>query len=204
MEKIVGTLLLASNNRGKLAEIQSILSAADFSIQLVLPAHIRLSLDVDETGSSYRENAALKAAAFCEASGMIAMADDSGLEVDALHGAPGLHSARYSPIPGDSDAGRRAYLLSNLKGKPRPWKAHFHCTVAIAVPSGTMLFHEGQVYGEIMPEERGTNGFGYDPIFYLPHLNKTMAELSMAEKNRLSHRARAVQAALPDLKALLT
>jgi XTP/dITP diphosphohydrolase len=199
----VGKLLLASNNHGKLVEIQSILSESVSSIQLVLPAEIGLFLEVDETGSSYRENAALKAAAFREASGMIAMADDSGLEVDALNGAPGLHSARYSPKPKDSDAGRRAYLLSNLKGKPRPWKAHFHCTIAIAVPSGAVFFHEGQVHGEVIPEERGTHGFGYDPVFYIPHLNKTMAELSMVEKNQLSHRARAVQAALPDLKALL-
>jgi XTP/dITP diphosphohydrolase len=159
-------------------------------------------LDVEETGSRYEENAALKAVAFCNASGLIALADDSGLEVDALDGEPGVRSARYSPRPGDTDAGRRAYLLSRLKGQPRPWSAHFHCTVAVAVPQGGLYFHEGQVYGEIIPEERGTNGFGYDPIFLVPELNKTMAELTMAEKNLLSHRARAVRAALPTLISL--
>jgi XTP/dITP diphosphohydrolase len=201
----VGTLLLATNNRGKLAEIQSILLAHSSQmkqIKLVTPAEIQLELNVDETGNSYGENAALKAVAFSRASGLIALADDSGLEVDALDGAPGIHSARYSPVPGATDADRRAYLLSQLEGKPRPWNAHFHCTVAIAVPGGGLHLSEGQVYGEIIPEERGTNGFGYDPIFYLPELKKTTAELSMAEKNSLSHRARAVQSSLPILTTL--
>jgi len=205
MKNITGTLILATNNRGKLAEIQAILgehAGAVGKIRLITPADIGLELDVDETGSSYAENAALKAAAFCRASGLTALADDSGLEVDALDGSPGIRSARYSPAPGATDADRRAYLLAQLAGKPRPWKAHFHCTVAIACPNGDLHFCEGEVFGEIIPEERGTNGFGYDPIFYLPDLNQTMAELSMDQKNRLSHRARAVQAALPVLKAL--
>jgi XTP/dITP diphosphohydrolase len=201
----VTTLLLATNNSGKLIEIQAILNEhapPDLHIQLITPADLELNLDVEETGSRYEENAALKAVAFCNASGLIALADDSGLEVDVLNGEPGVLSARYSPRPGDTDAGRRTYLLSRLKDQPRPWSAHFHCTVAVAVPQGSLYFHEGQVYGEIIPEERGTNGFGYDPIFLVPELNKTMAELSMAEKNLLSHRARAVRAALPTLISL--
>ncbi|TLM99763.1 non-canonical purine NTP pyrophosphatase, partial [bacterium] len=149
------------------------------------------------------ENAALKARAYAAASGLPALADDSGLEVDALGGAPGLHSARYSPQPNASDADRRVLLLANLRGKPRPWAAHFHCSVAIALPDGTLRFSEGQVYGEILPVERGSNGFGYDALFLLAELGRTMAELSGEEKNTLSHRARAVHAALPVLRQLL-
>jgi XTP/dITP diphosphohydrolase len=110
------------------------------------------------------------------------------------------HAIRRAPATQMPVAG--PIYLSRLKDQPRPWSAHFHCTVAVAVPQGGLYFHEGQVYGEIIPEERGTNGFGYDPIFLVPELNKTMAELSMAEKNLLSHRARAVRAALPTLISL--
>lgn len=195
-------LLLATNNRGKLVEIHSILTENPHprvQIDLITPSDIHLQLDVEETGSSYADNAALKAVAFSKASGYIALADDSGLEVEALNGEPGIRSARYAPIPDTTDAVRRSYLLSRLQNQPRPWKAHFHCTVAVVTPAGGMDFSEGQVYGEIIPEERGTNGFGYDPIFYLPELGKTMAELTMSEKNQLSHRARAIRAALPVL-----
>jgi XTP/dITP diphosphohydrolase len=122
--------------------------------------------------------------------------------VDALDGAPGLHSARYSPKPGAKDADRRAFLLENLKDKPRPWTAHFHATIAIAKPTGEIEFAEGNCYGEIIPEERGTGGFGYDAIFLLSDLGKTMAELEMEEKNTLSHRARAVMAAMPMIKSM--
>jgi len=109
-----------------------------------------------------------------------------------LNGAPGLYSARYSPKPNATDADRRAYLLQNLQGKPRPWMARFHATIAIATPNGEVHLTEGICEGEITPEERGTGGFGYDSIFLLSELGKTMAELSMGEKNRLSHRAKAV------------
>ncbi|MEW6240318.1 MAG: non-canonical purine NTP pyrophosphatase, partial [Chloroflexota bacterium] len=137
------------------------------------------------------------------ASGLVSLADDSGLEVDALNGAPGLHSARYSLMQRASDTDRRAYLLHNLRGKPRPWTARFRATVAIATPRGDVELAEGICPGEIVPEERGTGGFGYDPIFLLQEMGLTMAELSMDEKNRLSHRARAVQAARPILIRLL-
>ncbi len=155
-----------------------------------------------EDGATYSENAAKKAIAFAQASRLISLADDSGLEVDALDGAPGLHSARYHPKPGANDADRRAYLLENLAGKPRPWTAHFHATIAIAIPEQDVQVVEGNCYGEIIPEERGSGGFGYDPIFFFPELNQTMAELEMDEKNRLSHRAKAVMNAIPILKKI--
>jgi XTP/dITP diphosphohydrolase len=193
-------LLLATNNQGKLRELRAIL--ADLRIELVTPADIRLELDVREDGSTYAENAAKKAVAFQRASGLTCLADDSGLEVDTLDGAPGLYSARYSSKLGASDADRRAYLLQNLGGKLRPWMARFRATVAIASPDGSVQIVEGTCPGEIVPEERGTGGFGYDPIFLLPELGLTMAELSEETKNRLSHRARAVQAAKPILMKL--
>ena len=195
-------LLIATNNQGKVLELQGLLN--DSGIKFVTPAQINLQLEVEEDGSNYQENAGKKAIAFALASGLIALADDSGLEVDALDGAPGLYSARYSPKPGAKDADRRAFLLENLKDKPRPWKAHFHATIAIAKPNGEVEFAEGNCHGEIVPEERGTGGFGYDPIFFMPELGKTMAELEMDEKNRFSHRARAVIAAMPILKRMLS
>jgi XTP/dITP diphosphohydrolase len=200
-------LLIASNNPGKLREIQSILADLPSGwhsawLKLLQPVDIGLHLDVQEDGQTYAENAALKARAFCHASQLVTLADDSGLEVDALSGQPGLHSARYAPQPGATDADRRAYLLHNLQGHPRPWTARFRCTVAISTPAGELYYTEGICPGEIIDQERGQNGFGYDPVFLLPELGLTMAELSMSEKNRLSHRARAVQAALPLLEKI--
>lgn len=198
-------LLLASSNTGKLREIATLLAQEGLdatTLDLILPSQLGLRLEVEEDGTSYAENAAKKALAYCQASGLAVLADDSGLEVDALGGQPGLYSARYAPMPHATDADRRRYLLQNLQGKPRPWTAHFHCTVAIARPGGEIEYAEGDCPGEIIPEERGQNGFGYDPIFWLPELGQTMAELSMEQKNRLSHRARAVRAALPILRRL--
>lgn len=196
-------LLVASTNPGKLVEIQDLIGSLGTRLELLLPADLGLDLDVVEDGESYAENAALKARAYFQASGLLTLADDSGLEVAALDGKPGLHSARYAPQPGATDADRRAYLLKNLAGLPRPWKARFCCAVAIAAPDDSLRFSEGICPGEIIPEERGTNGFGYDPIFLLPKLGKTMAELNMAQKNQLSHRARAVHAAIPLLEEIL-
>jgi len=186
-------VLIATNNKGKVKELQELLK--DTGLELVTPAQINLQLDVVEDGHTYAENATKKAIAFANASGMISLADDSGLEVDALDGAPGLYSARYSPKPNATDADRRVYLLQNLQDKPRPWTAHFHATIAISIPNGDVHLTEGICEGEIIPEERGTGGFGYDPIFLLSELGKTMAELSMDEKNRLSHRAKAAMKA---------
>ncbi len=192
-------LLIATNNPGKVRELQALL--AEFHLDLILPADLGLNLKVEEDGLTYAENAAKKANAFAQASGLISLADDSGLEVDALDGAPGIYSARYSPKPGASDADRRAYLLENLRAHkaPRPWRAHFHAAVAVKVPGQEIKLAEGDCPGEIIPEERGVNGFGYDPIFLLPELGQTMAELNDREKNRLSHRARAILAARPIL-----
>jgi XTP/dITP diphosphohydrolase len=190
-------LLIASKNPGKLRELQEILEGAPF--KLLLPDDLGIDLDVAETGSSYAENAALKALAYSRAGHLLALGDDSGLEVDALGGEPGLYSARYSPLPHATDADRRAYLLHHLTGLPQPWTAHFHCTVAIATPDGTLYYAEGDCPGEIIAEERGSNGFGYDPIFLLAGRGLTMAEIGSEEKNQISHRARAVKAALPIL-----
>ncbi len=190
-------LLIATNNKGKVKELQDLLE--DSGIELVTPTQINLELDVIEDGKTYEENATRKAIAFANASGMISLADDSGLEVDAIDGAPGLHSARYSPKPGATDKDRRLYLLQNLQNVPRPWIARFHATIAIATPNYQIQITEGLCEGEIIPEERGTGGFGYDPIFLLSNLGKTMAELTMEEKNRLSHRAKAAITAKPIL-----
>jgi XTP/dITP diphosphohydrolase len=197
-------LLIATNNKGKVKELQDLLK--DTGIELVTPAQIDLDLDVIEDGNTYAENAAKKAVAFAQVSGLISLADDSGLEVDALDGAPGLYSARYGSIDGRklSDAERRAFLIQNLQDTPRPWTARFHATIAVAIPNGETYLAEGFCEGEIISEERGTGGFGYDPIFLLSELGKTMAELTMEEKNRLSHRARAVMNAKPNLRKLFT
>lgn len=191
-------ILIATANRGKLHEIQALL--ADLPLTLLTPADLGLQLEVAETGDSYAANAALKATAFARLSGLPTLADDSGLEVEALGGLPGVRSARFSPLPRANDADRRQYLLQRLGNCPRPWRAHFHCTVALADPAGEVSFADGDCPGEIIPLERGDNGFGYDPIFLLPQLDRTMAELSMAEKNQLSHRALAVKAAIPLLR----
>lgn len=196
------TLLIASSNPGKLREIRAILGS--FPVELVLPAQIGLHLDVVEDGANYAENAILKARAYAKASGLIALGDDSGLEVYALGGQPGLYSARYAPWPNATDADRRRYLLQNLQGKPRPWDAHFHCTVAIATPEGEAYTADGDCLGEVIPEERGTGGFGYDPVFLLPDRGLTMAELPEADKNAISHRARAIHAAVPILERLFS
>ena len=195
-------LLIATNNQGKVREFQELLAGS--GIDFLTPAQINLQLEVEEDGTTYQQNAGKKAIAFANASGLISLADDSGLEVEALGGAPGLYSARYSPKPGAKDKDRRDFLLENLKDKPRPWKAHFHATIAIGIPNGAVQFAGGDCFGEIISEERGSGGFGYDPIFFIPELGKTMAEFSMDEKNHLSHRARALMAAMPILQSVLS
>jgi XTP/dITP diphosphohydrolase len=194
-------LLVATNNPGKRDELRALLG--DLPIELFMPVDIDLDLDVEEDGHTYAENAGKKAVAFAEASGLISLADDSGLEVDALNGAPGLHSKRYVPGPNATDADRRAYLLQNLQGQPRPWTARFHATIAVADTSLSVHYADGECPGEIIPQERGAGGFGYDPIFLLAGTGRTMAELSMEEKNTVSHRARAVGNIVPVLKSLL-
>ena len=193
-------LLLATNNKGKIAEIKALLGGT--GLTLLTPADLGLALEVPEDGLTYAENATKKARAFSQASGLPALGDDSGLEVDALRGQPGLHSHRFSPNPDATDADRRKYLLEKLQGASRPWTARFRATVAVVLPTGEMQLTSGQCDGEIIPEERGSNGFGYDPIFFIPGIGRTMAELEMDEKNRLSHRALAIQNAIPILKQM--
>ncbi len=193
-------LLLATNNQGKLAELRLLLNELD--LELVAPADLGLNLQIEETGESYRENAILKAAGFAKETKLWSLADDTGLEVEALNGAPGLYSARYAPQPGATDKDRRLVLLQNLEEKTRPWKAAFHCVVALCGPDGSIITKDGTCPGEIIPDERGEGGFGYDPIFLLEVLRITMAELSQADKNNLSHRARAVWKMVPFLDEL--
>lgn len=195
-------LLVASNNPGKLKEYADLLDR--LPVTLTSPVQEGLSLAVDESGATFAENAILKARAYAEASGLLTLADDSGLEVDALDGAPGVRSARYAG-EGASDEDRYRLLLRNLAGVPQGKRtARFRCVVAVATPQGKVHTAEGRCEGVIGFEPRGTHGFGYDPVFYLPDRGQTMAELPPTVKNRISHRGRAVQAALPVLRWLLT
>lgn len=155
-------LLIATSNKGKVKEIQALLDG--LNVELVTPKNIGLEMDVEEDGATYQENAGKKARAYSQASGLVALADDSGLEVDALGGEPGLYSARYSSKPGASDADRRIFLLEKLKGKPRPWTAHFHATVAVATPDGWCSLQRGIATGKSSPksaarEDSGTTRF---------------------------------------------
>ncbi|MEA3326502.1 MAG: RdgB/HAM1 family non-canonical purine NTP pyrophosphatase [Chloroflexota bacterium] len=194
-------LLIASENPGKIKEIKSILSPFDGS--LMTPKDMNLSLTVEETGDTYTKNARLKAFAYLKASGSATLADDSGLEVAALDGSPGIYSARFSPKPNATDSDRRIYLLEKLKGIPQPWKAHFHCAAVLAIPSGMTFETTGRCDGVIISQERGTGGFGYDPIFFIPEFSATMAELSPCLKNTISHRAKALAAMLPMIQSQL-
>jgi XTP/dITP diphosphohydrolase len=195
-------ILIATNNPGKQAEMLALLKGEGFL--LLLPQDLSLSVKVAETGTTYAQNARLKAAAFCRASGLPALADDTGLEVDALDGAPGLFSARFSPKPGAADADRRALLVSKLSHFPRPWSARFISTMALALPDGSMYTSKGVCLGEIIPRERGSGGFGYDQVFLCEDTGRTMAELGIRKKNRISHRAKAARAILPHLRSALT
>ena len=189
----VPKLLLATNNKGKLREYQSLLQGIPFEI--VTLADQGITADVAEIGKSFEENAALKATSLAATSWLLSLADDSGLEVDALGGEPGSLSHRYAG-ENASDADRVDYLLLKLKDVPEKKRtAQFRCVIAIAEPHGRVELCSGVCRGVIINEPRGTNGFGYDPIFYLPELNKTMAELTLEEKNRISHRARAAEKA---------
>jgi XTP/dITP diphosphohydrolase len=182
-------LLLATNNKGKVREYQSLLKGIPYKI--VTPADCGITVEVAEVGSSFEENAALKAATLAKQSDLLSLADDSGLEVDALGGEPGSLSHRYAG-ENATDADRITFLLSKLKNVPEKKRtAQFRCVIAIAAPDGKVELCSGSCRGVITATPRGNQGFGYDPIFFLPELGKTMAELSLEEKNRISHRARA-------------
>lgn len=194
-------LLLATHNSAKLRELRSLLCAGEW--ELVTLEQQGLKLKVPEVGRTLEENAAAKATTYARASGLVALADDSGLEVEALGGGPGFLSARYAG-EGASDMDKISRLLSELAGIP--WekrKARFRCVIAVASPDGRLELCEGECQGVITFEPHGKGGFGYDPIFFLPELGKTMAELSLEEKNRISHRGRAVQKALELLRRML-
>ena len=194
-------LLLATGNQGKIKEMKALLQSVE--AEILTPGDLDLVLQVEEAGKTYSENAARKAISFAAAANMLTLADDSGLEVEALRGAPGIYSARYSPKSGATDKDRRDYLLQQLQGFPKPWPAGFHCTVALISPGAEIHFAEGNCAGEIIAEERGEAGFGYDPVFLVSELGRTMAELTLVEKNQISHRSRAVKAILPILLTYL-
>ncbi len=188
-------LVAATGNVHKLREIREILS----DCEIVSAADVGFTEEVEETGKTFLENACLKATAVANAVGMPAIADDSGLCVEALGGAPGVYSARYSKLfaPRDWTGGNKALLLKNLEGvKDR--RAYFQCAIVLAYPDGRTLTAEGRTYGTILEAPRGTSGFGYDPLFLSDDLRKSFAEATEEEKNSVSHRARAL-AALKEL-----
>ena len=191
--RAIRPLLIATNNRGKLREYRQILAGLPFVLTSL--DEQGLDFEVPEEGATFAANAIAKARAYAAASGLLTLADDSGLEVEALGGEPGVRSARYAG-EGASDAERIALLLSRLTGvPPERRQARFVCVIAVAEPGGQVRTVTGHVSGVIAPRPKGSGGFGYDPVFYIPELGRTMAELSAAEKNRISHRARAGQAA---------
>jgi XTP/dITP diphosphohydrolase len=193
-------LLVASTNPGKMQEYRALL--ASLPARLVFPDDLGLRLTVPEDAPTYRDNARAKAVAYSEASGLLTLSDDSGLEVDALGGEPGIRSSRCAG-EGADDARRRAYLRERLSKTASPRSARFRCWVALSQPGGSIQYAEGICEGEILLEERGVNGFGFDPLFRVRERGLTLAELAPEEKNRLSHRARAVQVIWPYLLAAL-
>jgi XTP/dITP diphosphohydrolase len=196
-------VLLATTNPHKIAELREIL--AEVPCAFVSPTDLGLSVTLQETGTSFEQNAILKALAFAEAAGLPTLADDSGLEVDALGGEPGIYSARWAgeatPYPE-----RFRLLAARLAGvPPAQWTARYRCEIALARPAPRGLFQvvTGQLEGLLVAEPRGSGGFGYDPIFFVPALGRTVAEMSADEKHRISHRGQAVRAAIAPLTRLL-
>ncbi len=183
-------VILASKNQHKLTELSVILSQLGFEI--ALESEYGLDIDVEETGTTFEENSFLKADAVMKASGLPVLADDSGLMVDALDGAPGVYSARYGHKASDKE--RTAYLLENMKDVPEERRgAKFVCVITCLFPDGRKIVARGECPGVIARAPHGENGFGYDPVFYLPELGMTYAELPSEQKNAISHRARALQ-----------
>ena len=181
-------LVLASKNQKKLVEMQRILS--DLGVEVVLQADIGIDVDVEETGTTFTENATLKAKAVMEASGLPAIADDSGLCVDWLNGAPGIYSARYGGVETDED--RYRLLLANMRGSTNR-AAHFHASIVCCFPNGDTLTAEGDCFGTLAFAPAGEGGFGYDPIFFVPEKRKTFSQLTAEEKNEISHRGVALR-----------
>ena len=184
-------VVLASKNKHKLVEISKI--TEKFGFELVLQSELGVDIDVEETGTTFEENSLLKAEAVMNATGLPALADDSGIAVDALNGEPGIYSARYGFDESLDDWGRLELLLKNTEHVPDGQRqAQFVCVISFVTPEGQVIQARGEIHGELTREPAGENGFGYDPIFYYPPLGKTTAELTPEEKNRVSHRANAL------------
>jgi len=193
-------LLIATHNQGKVREYRELL--ADLPVEVTFLDELGITTEVDETGESFAENAVLKALGYAEMTGLWTWADDSGLEVDALNGEPGIYSARYGGLA--SDQARYTYLLERLADVPADQRAaRFRCVVALALPDGDAFTASGVIEGAIVSAPRGHNGFGYDPIFQIEWSDLTMAELSPELKNSISHRAKAARSARRILMTLL-
>ena len=185
-------VVLASKNKHKLVEISKI--TEKFGIDLVLQSELGIDIDVEENGTTFEENSFIKAEAVMKTSGLPALADDSGIAVDALNGEPGIYSARYGFDESLDDWGRLELLLKNTENVPDGQRqAQFVCVITLVTPEGQVVQARGEIHGELTRQPRGENGFGYDPIFFYPPLGKTTAELSPEEKNRVSHRANALK-----------
>ena len=192
-------VVLASKNKHKLIEISKI--TEKFGFELVMESELGLDIDVEETGSSFEENSFLKADAVMKATGLPALADDSGIAVDALNGEPGIYSARYGFDDSLDDWGRLKLLLKNTEQVPDGKRqAQFVCVITMVTPDGNVIQARGEIHGELLREPRGENGFGYDPISYYPPLGMTTAQMSAEDKNRVSHRANALRAFYEKLK----
>ena len=191
--------VLATHNPGKLKEMGAIL--ARFGVEVVSPKDLGLTVDVEETGTTFAENAMLKAKAICAAAQLLAIADDSGLCVDALNGGPGVYSARYGG-EGLDDRGRYMLLLNNMRGQTTR-AAHFACAIACAFPNGDTLTAEGRCDGTIAFAPMGEGGFGYDPVFFVPEKAKTFGQLTAEEKSAISHRGRALESFVGKLETYL-
>jgi len=199
------TLLIATNNLHKLDEFKEIF--AELPIAITSLADEGITLDPEETGLTFEENAIIKAQAFAEVSDLPVLADDSGLEVDALDGEPGVYSARYQNTAKGDHVGRYQIVLDKLAAKNLPWSkrtARFRCVIAVATKQHLIGTVEGTAEGFVDYEPKGENGFGYDPVFFVPEFNQTMGEMSAAQKHIISHRGRAARAAIPLIKKLLT
>jgi XTP/dITP diphosphohydrolase len=200
-------LRIATHNPGKLREYRDLYNEllGDSQLEFTSLAEEGITVEPEETGETFEANAILKASAFAAHSQLPTLADDSGLEIDALGGAPGVHSARYGGTGRGEDARRIELVLRQMEGAPWPHRtARFRCVVAVAVPGRPVETASGAVEGYIALHPAGGHGFGYDPIFFIPEFDCTMAQLDLVTKNRCSHRARAMQAALPIIRRLLS
>ena len=192
-------VVLASKNRHKLEEISKI--TQQFDMELVLQSELGVDIDVEETGTTFEENSLLKAKAVMEATGLPALADDSGIAVDALNGEPGVYSARYGFDDSLDDWGRLLLLLKNTENVPDGQRqAQFVCVITMVTPDGKVIQARGEIHGELLREPRGENGFGYDPIFYYPPAGMSTAEMSPEDKNEVSHRGNALKLFYKKLK----